>query len=176
MCLWVLVGPKNNKLAGTDLNPSIRIQILNKLKATTQLHWPGTWIHLPSLFRTNNKQLHWAFGISNLSIRRRIKIIEKGDYWPAFVLLMTKWSTTLTELTGSVPEAAFHLLGNLLWWLSCLGCLISASQSGSSFQLFGTCPAEHSKMRWFFWVLRNVCIKQSRNMRFWNVPLAQDID
>lgn len=36
----------------------------------------------------------------------------------ATVLVMVKWSTTRTDLTGSGDEADLHLLGYLRWWLS----------------------------------------------------------
>lgn len=102
-----------------------------------------------------NFDLLWFFSIFLFSCWRSycyIQIWKKKKIYPSncqhlwlgpWLFWITKWSTIRRELTGSGPEAALHLLGNFLRWLSWRGGFISASHSGSNFHSLGTWLITH---------------------------------
>ena len=110
----------------------------------TQVHLSG-WMW-DQIIRNKNNSVSWsqllliflASSCNSLG-QQGLQNQEDGSISGVLVLSMVKWSTTLTDLTGSSDEADLHLLGCFLSWLSWWGPLPSDSHLGSNLQPFGTC-------------------------------------
>jgi len=134
----------------------------------TQVHLSG-WMW-DQIIRNKNNSVSWsqllliflASSCNSLG-QQGLQNQEEGSISGILVLSMVKWSTTLTDLTGSSDEADLHLLGCFRSWLRWWGPLTSDSHLGSNFQPFGTClftaeentqthcfPYQKNNIRWTY--------------------------